>query len=274
MNRSDFSEWVYSMTSNVLTDQFLNAAIAQANAQIGWAADLPDDPTTFFVGASETAFQFQQAIAKIDTFGGWAASHMCMMETMFRLHDQLPCRYLEIGVNEGYSLLAMITSLRLQRLLFNPREILAPLFDELVLADVWGRQYGGTGRGSHRHIENVLRSNSVDLGNVRFLDGDSKKTIPAFLASRMSTTPFDVIYVDGDHSYSGAKTDLENVLPHVGKVLFFDDMYHPAHCVKDRLLELHRMMVERLKNEYYAFLNRRGFGFAVFIRRHVFDALR
>lgn len=261
------------MTNIILTDQFLSAAIARANAQIGWAADLPDDPTTFFVGSSEAVSKFQQMIAKLDAFGGWAVSHMCMMATMPLLRTQLPRRYLEIGVNEGYSLLAMITSLRLQYLLHNPQEISMPLFDELVLADVWGRQYGGTGRGTHRHIENLLRTSNVDLKTVHFLDGDSKKTVPAFFKSRAASVPIDVIYVDGDHSYNGARTDLENVLPHIGKVLFFDDMYHPAHCVKDRLLELHRTMVERLKNDYYVFINRHGFGFAIFIRRSVFDAL-
>jgi hypothetical protein len=119
----------------------------------------------------------------------------------------------------------------------------------------------------------LLQASNVDLKTVHFLDGDSKKTVPAFFKSRGTLPPIDVIYVDGDHSYNGARTDLENVLPHVGKVLFFDDMYHPAHCVKDRLLELHRTMVERLKNDYYVFINRHGFGFAIFIRRPVFDAL-
>jgi hypothetical protein len=59
----------------------------------------------------------------------------------------------------------------------------------------------------------------------------------------------------------------------VGKVLFFDDVYLPVHCVGDHLLELHRELVARLKDDFYVSLNRRGFGFAAFIRQHVVDAL-
>ena len=80
-----------------------------------------------------------------------------------------------------------------------------------------------------------------------------------------------MVYVDGDHSYDGARADLENVLPYVGQILLFDDMYHPAHCEADRLLELHRWLVEQLKSEFYVFLNRAVFGFAAFVRKSSID---
>jgi hypothetical protein len=51
-------------------------------------------------------------------------------------------------------------------------------------------------------------------------------------------------------------------------------MYHPAHCLRDRLLDLHRSMVERLKKDFYVFTNRQWFGFAAFIRKETFDRLQ
>jgi hypothetical protein len=195
------------------------------------------------------------------------------MEVVKELRITGPCRYLEIGVNEGLSVYALVTSLRLQRLLRQPQRLSEPLFDELVLADNWSAVCGGTGRGSNEHILRLLQNLNVGSNHMTFLDGDSKATVPEYLRGRRAPLAFDLTYVDGDHSYAGALRDLENVLPHVGSVLFFDDMYHPSHCVADRLLEVHIAMVERLRHEFYAFLNRQWFGFAAFVRKTVFDAL-
>jgi len=256
-----------------ISHQVIQEAIERVAGAPGWAVHLPEDPATFHTGTSDKARQFQAVIANTGACAGWAESHMCLMETMHRFRFDLPRTYLEIGVMEGWSVLSVISSLRQQRALYAPDEVLAPLFDELVLADMWAGQFGGSGRGSNRHIQNLLRAANVELEHVTFLDGDSKKTVPAYFKRRKNRAPFDAIYIDGDHSYHGAKADLENVLPHVGKVLFFDDIYHPVHCLGDRLLELHMEMVERLKQDFYVFLKRRGYGFAAYIRQDVFEAL-
>jgi hypothetical protein len=257
---------------SVPSKRVLDETLRRMHGQPAWAVHLPGDPSSFHTGTSEKARLFQETFAEIRPFGGWVTSHMCIMHIVKHFWANLPRRYLEIGVNEGFSVLAMLTAVKLQKLALK-QSLLDPLFDEFVLADMWQRVFGGVGRGSHQHIDDLLRSQHVGSDQVIFLDGDSKETIPGYLKSRKSRVPFDVIYVDGDHSYAGAKADLENVLPHVGKVLFFDDIYHPAHCLEDRLLELHREMVERLKKDFYVFLNRHCFGFAAFIRKEVFEAL-
>jgi hypothetical protein len=255
-----------------VTNRLLARTFARFQSQPGWARHLPEDPRTFHVGSSKKAHNFQQALARLETWGGWSTSHLCIMEVVKQLRISGPCRYLEIGVNEGLSVYALVTSLRLQRILRQPHRLLEPLFEELVLADNWSATCGGTGRGSNQHISRLLQNLNVTSNHTAYLDGDSKATVPDYLHGRGDSAPFDLIYVDGDHSYAGALRDLENVLPHVGSVLFFDDMYHPSHCVADRLLEVHMAMVERLRHDFYAFLNRQWFGFAAFVRKAVFDA--
>lgn len=135
----------------------------------------------------------------------------CLHHTLAdRVPQWMPRSYLEIGVREGDSLRLVLRGAghRLRR---------------VVLADNWSATYGGTGRGSHAHLAAMAELAGRD---VRFLDGDSRATVPT-LAER-----FDLITVDGDHSAEGARADLENVLPLVapGGRIVFDDVIHPAHA--------------------------------------------
>lgn len=123
-----------------------------------------------------------------------------------------PRSYLEIGVQEGNSLSTVLKA-DTQRLI-----------DRIALCDNWGGSYGGTSRGNHDHIHNVLRSVNYQ-GTVEFYDGDSKQTVP--------TVPgqFDMILIDGDHSHEGCIADMENAWPILsgGGIMLVDDIIHPAH---------------------------------------------
>jgi hypothetical protein len=120
-----------------------------------------------------------------------------------------PVSYLEVGVREGDSL---------QVVLLNG----CP--GTLYLCDNWGVAAGGTGRGSHAHIDVILAKVSLQAKPV-YLDGDSHK-----LLSTIKET-FQLITVDGDHSEKGADQDLEDCWPllEANGFLFFDDICHPAH---------------------------------------------
>jgi predicted O-methyltransferase YrrM len=126
----------------------------------------------------------------------------------FRTHSIRSC--LEIGTREGDSLRVVVEN--------------SPELSRIVCCDTWGNQYGGSGRGSDDHIHRML-AQLLYVGNVACLTGDSKQTVPLLKG------PFDLVLVDGDHSFAGATADLENVWPLVsrGGCVVFHDTNHPAH---------------------------------------------
>ena len=123
--------------------------------------------------------------------------------------------YLEIGTRDGDSLRVVLEN------------AIADLRSVWV-ADLWGSDYGGSGRGNHDHIDQLL--DDFNYGELRvFFDGDSRQTIPTLMPEKAEA--FDLVLVDGDHSYEGGMADLENTWPLVkpGGCVVFHDVSHPAH---------------------------------------------
>lgn len=61
--------------------------------------------------------------------------------------------------------------------------------------------------------------------------GDSMQTVPEFIAANGANTKFDVIFIDGGHTYDLAKADLTNCknLAHPNTIVILDDtMYTPG----------------------------------------------
>ena len=143
------------------------------------------------------------------------SENQCELHTLLDRFSELiqPVSYLEVGVREGDSL---------KRLLKHS----CPA--RLYLCDDWGRAAGGTGRGSHDHIQAMLDDQALNLNPV-YLDGDSH-----VLLKQVSVT-FQMITVDGDHSEEGATQDLHDCWPLLepNGFLFFDDICHPQHMYLD-----------------------------------------
>lgn len=155
-----------------------------------------------------------------------------------RSHDVR--QYLEIGTRDGGSLRVVL------------EEGTATL-QSVWVADLWGTDYGGSGRGDHRHIDQLLDDFNY-AGRRVFLDGNSRDTIPALMPQKAEF--FDLVLVDGDHSYEGGKADLENVWPLVkpGGVIVFHDITHPLHpylmrCF-DEFVEAHRAPHQIITADY------------------------
>jgi hypothetical protein len=135
------------------------------------------------------------------------------------MHDALelvcqeykPVTYLEIGVQEGLSLQVAVRATK--------------SISFITMIDTWGTEHGGTGRGSHVHIDALL-SNEKYHGYVRYLDGSSHEILPT-----MGGELYDLILVDGDHSRSGAIADLAQSWPllKTDGILVFDDIACPPY---------------------------------------------
>lgn len=125
-----------------------------------------------------------------------------------------PRTYLEIGVRRGRSVAAVAS--------------VSPSCS-LVLFDMWMQNYAGMENPGPEFVQKELARIGHN-SSVKFIDGDSHATLPAFFIESPDAT-FDLITVDGDHSMEGAIQDLCDVLPRLNKggAIVFDDVCHPLH---------------------------------------------
>jgi predicted O-methyltransferase YrrM len=123
-----------------------------------------------------------------------------------------PQNYLEIGVRRGRSACAVVAG--------------CPPVD-IYAFDMWQEDYANSENPGPALVKAEL-ARFGHTGTVTFVDGDSHKTVPEFMATNADLT-FDLITVDGDHSIGGAMDDLRNVILRlrVGGVLVFDDTANP-----------------------------------------------
>jgi predicted O-methyltransferase YrrM len=123
-----------------------------------------------------------------------------------------PENYLEIGVRRGRSACAVVAGCQSVN---------------IYAFDMWQEDYANNENPGPALVKSEL-ANFGHTGAVTFIDGDSHKMVPEFMAANPDLT-FDLITVDGDHSIAGAMDDLRNVTPRlrVGGVLVFDDTANP-----------------------------------------------
>lgn len=150
------------------------------------------------------------------SFINWYAEH-------FR-----PRNYLEVGVRRGRSMAQVLTQ--------SPET-------QAFGFDMWIPDYGSD------PAQNVQTSNpGPDFVRQEFRNlgiasrptltkGNSHQTLPRFWRDPKSPQQFDLIFVDGDHTYDGAKLDLDICFEHLaaGGALVFDDILHPAHPELEQL---------------------------------------
>jgi len=167
-------------------------------------AELRNDPYTNYVAEF---YRRGLAAAGDDWF------FMDIVSVLFAVSSMgQPENYLEIGVRRGRSACAVAKA--------------SPGVD-IFAFDMWQQNYASNENPGPELVRAEL-ARFGHRGAITFVEGDSHKTIPMFMAENPDLT-FDLITVDGDHSIEGAIDDLNNVAPRlrVGGVLVFDDTGNP-----------------------------------------------
>lgn len=114
---------------------------------------------------------------------------------LFLARKYKPKVYLEIGVRLGYSMACVVSG--------NP-------ICHIIGADLWIKDYANEQNGSPGAVRDLMETLG-HAGPLEFLNGKSQETVPAFLQQNPDIR-WDLVLVDGDHSYQGTLTDLQNSL--------------------------------------------------------------
>lgn len=163
-----------------------------------------------------------------------------------------PRTYLEIGTRRGHSL-CMVASCAPDRL-------------HIYSFELWIHEYAGEANPGIELIKSELRKLNF-TGQAQFFAGDSKDTVRAFFHDPTNPQEVDLIFVDGDHSDEGARTDLLNVVDHVsaGGLLVFDDITHPLHA---GLRQVWHDVMDGRRNFQLRESTKHEYGWAIGLRRH------
>ena len=130
-------------------------------------------------------------------------------------HNFKPKSYLEVGVRRGRSM----------------AQVLVESPDTNAYGfDMWIPGYAAEDNPGPEFVRSELEKLGIKK-QPTLIRGDSHEMLPSFFANSDNPQEFDLINIDGDHTYSGAKMDLDIAFTHLasGGVLVFDDIAHHAH---------------------------------------------
>lgn len=138
-------------------------------------------------------------------------------------HFNLPLIAAEVGVAEG----------------FNSFDLLKAGIEKLYMVDAWEtlRQIGdgGSPQGWHDKNYDAALERVKSFGNkVVILRG-----LSSAMAKQIPNNSLGLVYIDGDHSYTGVTADLNNYLPKLVRngILAGHDIQNSAYGVKQAVEE-------------------------------------
>lgn len=126
-----------------------------------------------------------------------------------------PANYLEVGVRRGRSMAQVVVG--------SPHT-------RCFGFDMWIPDYSGVDNpGPEFVLSEFKKLGALQLPEL--IKGNSHVTLTEFWANPANPQYFDLIFIDGDHTYEGAKQDLDLAFMHLAPsgALLFDDISHPSH---------------------------------------------
>jgi hypothetical protein len=170
-------------------------------------------------------------------FEGHSQNVPPQVEDLIKITNQPNIRVMEIGFNAGHSADVFLKS--------NPSLTLTSF-------DIGIHDYVETAKG---YID------AVYPGRHTLILGDSLQTVPKYLENNKGTK-FDVIFIDGDHTYEVAKADMENCfrLAHKDTVVILDDTMFTSSWTKEWNVGPTRIWSEYLNQSKIVEFKRRDYG--------------
>lgn len=126
-----------------------------------------------------------------------------------------PLSYLEVGVRRGRSMAQVVVG--------SPHT-------RCFGFDMWIPDYSGVDNpGPEFVLSEFEKLGALQLPEL--IKGNSHVTLTEFWSNPANPQYFDLIFIDGDHTYEGAKQDLDLAFMHLAPsgALLFDDIFHPSH---------------------------------------------
>lgn len=164
----------------------------------------------------------------------------------FLAREFRPKSYIEIGVRRGRSLACLMAE---------NHDI------ECYGFDMWISNYAGQDNPGPDFVVDQMAIAGAKK-RPTLIVGNSHQTVPTFFATH---PPSDLITVDADHTYVGAKRDLDNCFANLapGGVLIFDDLYIPQFPELAKLWDEYKAS---LGGEYIFIEDRTATGTGIAIR--------